>query len=118
MCRRATGAQATHRTIRALSRRRKGSYIEVGAPPIVRDVPEAFRPRLPPSDWPQLCMTTARWPSCACRQASANWAYVRGDLIDIVSGELARQFQVPAQAEGRQARIRLFQPRGGRGERP
>ena len=31
-------AQAAHRTIRALSRRRKGSYIEVGAPPTVRDV--------------------------------------------------------------------------------
>ena len=37
--------------------------------------------------------------------------------VDIGSRDLARQLQLPADAEGRQAQLRLFRSEGGRGER-
>ena len=100
---------------RALSPRHEGSYIGGSAPPIVRDgsrTSGGLAGGSPPSDWPSLCM------SSACRRFAIDFALALEEIrVDIGSRDLARQFQLPADAEGRQAQLRLFRSEGGRSER-
>src|SRR5215510_9730153 len=81
---------------------------------------------LPPPGWLGRCLAHAIGQAFACRFAcrlpvakfALNFALCpRRSLSDIGGRDLARQLQMPANAEGRQAQLLLFQPEGGRGER-